>query len=615
MGDHYMTVTSKQGMLSIQEYIGLNPSERITYICSQLDLTENYLIGTIKPTVSNKFYVVDELVNPYNGKRIAKTIIENTGPVDTAFVGTVKELDKLGLEKGQSILFPFLADRIQDRQISFGEFLSVDKRKMIPIENAADVIRELELSIEEILGNLKKTTLDFHSVYFISDFYQDMIGEKLQKKWEEVKAERTNLEQLQLEVKQEQVSIKEQKKEMEATITALERLGIRFSENSSSQEEKSTVHELEIPEDENEFLKKIQQQLGAKGLKYERDTLRKFYFALKTNQLVVLSGPSGTGKTSLVSAFADLTSSPVKVIPVQPSWTDKQDLLGYYNPVRQQYVPTSFLDALIEAGEEKNKDKLYFICLDEINLAQIEYYLADILSVREQEDAAIDLYSKYEYEQNREEVNWYIQKMLATNKKEITTPEEFDYIQREKNLTRYPGRIHIPNNVRLIGTMNIDGTVRPLSPKVVDRSFVIHLERQKSKMKKPTETGVFNLTLARFTAGASEKDNTARVAIRNRLGTILQALHASFNTRVENHLDNYAGMLRQLSADEQQVLNDLISMKILPRINFLLERDTEAHTALLQELIDLVGEEKESYKKVEAMLQDANKTSIFTYWS
>src|SRR5699024_8783804 len=122
--------------------------------------------------------------------------------------------------------------------------------------------------------------------------------------------------------------------EMEATITALERLGIRFSENSSSQEEKSTVHELEIPEDENEFLKKIQQQLGAKGLKYERDTLRKFYFALKTNQLVVLSGPSGTGKTSLVSAFADLTSSPVKVIPVQPSWTDKQDLLGYYNPVR-----------------------------------------------------------------------------------------------------------------------------------------------------------------------------------------------------------------------------------------------------------------------------------------
>lgn len=163
----------------------------------------------------------------------------------------------------------------------------------------------------------------------------------------------------------------------------LEELGFVFNEQADEQLIKSDESFLETPETPLELLKGMQAQLSARGYHYEEKTLGQLLLALMTEQMIILSGPSGTGKTTIVKQFASIVNAKCEIIPVQPSWTDKQDLLGFYNPIRQLYVPSAFLDCLIEA--KQNEEQLYIICLDEMNLAQIEYYLADLLSVRELE--------------------------------------------------------------------------------------------------------------------------------------------------------------------------------------------------------------------------------------
>ena len=81
----------------------------------------------------------------------------------------------------------------------------------------------------------------------------------------------------------------------------------------------------------------------------------------------------------LVKSFADAIGGKAFIIPVKPNWTSAEDLLGYYNPLEKKYLATPFLEALLEA--QNNPTIPYFICLDEMNLARIEYYFADFLSL------------------------------------------------------------------------------------------------------------------------------------------------------------------------------------------------------------------------------------------
>lgn len=75
------------------------------------------------------------------------------------------------------------------------------------------------------------------------------------------------------------------------------------------------------------------------------------------------------------------------MIPVQSSWTDTQDLIGYFHPTDKTFVPTPFMEALAEAS--KNSNKLFLICLDEMNLAHVEYYFSELLSAREEKKSCI----------------------------------------------------------------------------------------------------------------------------------------------------------------------------------------------------------------------------------
>ena len=179
------------------------------------------------------------------------------------------------------------------------------------------------------------------------------------------------------------------------------------------------------------------------GLYYTIDIVRQVFAGMATSKLIILEGISGTGKTSLAYAIGKFFSFDSAIIPVQPSWKDRSELLGYYNEFTKKFNESEFLKALYVATYRKDLD---VIVLDEMNLARIEYYFAEFLSVMEMRDKdawVVDL---------------------------IPTTDEND----PKHLSE--GKLLIPQNIIFFGTANNDDSTFTISDKVYDRAISLFFE-------------------------------------------------------------------------------------------------------------------------------------------
>lgn len=201
-----------------------------------------------------------------------------------------------------------------------------------------------------------------------------------------------------------------------------------------------------------------------KGLQYDPSVVARFLDSLHTEQLTILWGEPGSGKTSLPQAVAEAIGAECRPVAVQPSWSDNHDLLGYYNALEDRYISTPFLESLVEANQ--HPDKLYLVVLDEMNLAHVEYYFSEVLSAMTRDDRALTLYGQTQ--------NANLIRLLELDEQGITA----DNCKEAKDICMkqlYPGKFRIPDNVRFIGTINMDETTKSLSPKVVDRSYAIRV--------------------------------------------------------------------------------------------------------------------------------------------
>lgn len=194
----------------------------------------------------------------------------------------------------------------------------------------------------------------------------------------------------------------------------------------------------------------IAERVRARGFTIADLTLRAYHVALQTRPLVILPGISGTGKTRLTRLYADAVhevppghANPFYLaVAVQPDWHNARDLLGYYNAMTGSYHATPFLRFLLQA--EADPQQPHYACLDELNLARPEYYLAPILSAMETAEGLIDL-------------------GLPTAEAPLAGG----------GAVRSP--LRLPVNLRLTGTVNVDESTFALSDKLLDRANVIEL--------------------------------------------------------------------------------------------------------------------------------------------
>lgn len=208
----------------------------------------------------------------------------------------------------------------------------------------------------------------------------------------------------------------------------------------------------------------FQQYARSHQLDFHLNTIRAYYLALQTRPFVILSGAAGTGKSKLALLFARFLAleteqndgNPhVGFLPVRPDWLDPQPLLGYYDTLANLYRSTPFLDILLRAYHDP--DNPYFVILDEMNLARVEYYLADVLSLLESR--------VYSSDGELSQVSLHLHSL----------PEPLSVQDSFGQWLELPGKLAVPDNLYITGTVNIDETTHRLSPKVLDRANLIEM--------------------------------------------------------------------------------------------------------------------------------------------
>ena len=179
------------------------------------------------------------------------------------------------------------------------------------------------------------------------------------------------------------------------------------------------------------------------SLYYKIETIRQLFAGMATSKLIILEGISGTGKTSLAYALGKFFSFDSAIIPVQPSWKDRTELLGYYNEFTKKFNESEFLKALYVTTFRTDLD---VIVLDEMNLARIEYYFAEFLSIMEMRDTS----------------DWLIDLIPSTLPGDPVNLKE--------------GKLLIPQNAIFFGTANNDDSTFTISDKVYDRAISIFFD-------------------------------------------------------------------------------------------------------------------------------------------
>ena len=184
--------------------------------------------------------------------------------------------------------------------------------------------------------------------------------------------------------------------------------------------------------------------VAARGFTYEPWHVAQYVTALRTKPFVILAGITGTGKSKLPALVAEATGSEWQLIPVRPDWTDSSDVLGYTD-LQGRFRPGKILEFIREALQQ---DDRHWTCIvDEMNLARVEQYFAEVLSQMEDrrslESGGFASGALLSQALNEEDEEW--------------------------------ASVHLPPNLGLVGTVNMDESSHGFSRKVLDRAFTLEL--------------------------------------------------------------------------------------------------------------------------------------------
>lgn len=303
-------------------------------------------------------------------------------------------------------------------------------------------------------------------------------------------------------------------------------------------------------------------------LYYDERTIRTFIAGFASSRLMILEGLSGTGKSSLPRAFADFMGSHTIEVPVQSSWKDRNDLLGFYNDFKKQYKETEFLKALYTATSDPNN--IYVIVLDEMNLSRIEYYFADLLSVLEKpnvEDWKIELISDY----------------ASITQSQDAWPKLIN-----------EGKLQISDNTWFIGTANRDDSTFIITDKVYDRSVVLTFDKkgEKEKVSYAPPITMNNEDFQRLLARAERfTDSKSETRFREMLRTldeqVRELFQITFGNRIANQLEKFVPVYLACGGTVDEAVDVMFSRKVLRKLEGIYDENTKANLELLKDEIEL----------------------------
>jgi len=390
--------------------------------------------------------------------------------------------------------------------------------------------------------------------------------------------------------------------------------------------------EPEVPaydfKNEKELVKHIKEYIASRGFYYEDGIIENFYTSLKAGYLVILSGISGVGKSKLPRLFAEAIGARFVLIPVRPDWNDDRDLLGFFNISTKQYQTTRFIEFLINANQ--NPDRLYIACFDEMNLAPVEYYFAQLLSQMETDAPCLnppdETFTKELLDQIVAEIElkWFqLDRDLENEEKNIhqkKIKEKMKQLDKSiKRLSLYQN-IPISPNVKFVGTVNMDHTTKGFSDKVLDRANVIQFENINiwEELPKKKEYKAKGLEFKKFKEfNDLDKEPSTLQKYNNALkkvSDILQGSGINIGFRVKSGILDYINLAIQgrYYSDNNMIFDSQIKQRVLPKIQGMDSKE------LRETLKELGGYFKKEYpaslSKITSMSQQLKVKGYVNYW-
>ena len=300
------------------------------------------------------------------------------------------------------------------------------------------------------------------------------------------------------------------------------------------------------------------------GLFYDISMIRRFVAAFASTRLIVLQGISGTGKTSLAYAFGKFVCNPSVITPVQPSWRDRSELFGYFNEFTKKYNETELLRAMYEARYNEN---VYLVILDEMNIARVEYYFAEMLSILEMP--------------RREE--WIVDLVPSQWKND---PKLLEH-----------GKFTIPPNMWYCGTINNDDSTFAVTDKVYDRAMPINIDNKGIAFDAPdTPPVVINYHHFEDILNKAKADNPVSADLLDKLALlddyVINHFRVAFGNRIMKQIKDYVPAYVGTGGEEIDGLDYILARKVLRKFEALnLSYIRDEIDGLIAYMDELFGEE------------------------
>ena len=296
-------------------------------------------------------------------------------------------------------------------------------------------------------------------------------------------------------------------------------------------------------------------------LYFDIDVIRFFISGFATSHFLILEGLSGTGKSSLPRYFAKYVNGRFLFMPVQTTWRDKTNILGFLNEFSKTYAETAFLEELYRANY--NPDTINIFVLDEMNISRVEYYFADFLSVLE--------YPKDE---------WRLKVMQLPH--DFIPPIKLD-----------DGFVKIPENSYFVGTANKDDSTFTITDKVYDRAITIDFMDSNDAFDVAEETSKITLSYSKFkelyTAAIENPEYALTEEDSAKLRTIMDYASDRFDiaigNRILNQINNIVPVFQACGGHKDDAIDFMLAKKLV----FKVEGRFEEHIKdSLSGLIDLL---------------------------